>query len=128
MPIDMTKNEHQHCLAKRFVDNWHLNVKDRQSLSGGSLSGHLIVDAIARVVQQEDWYPVGWRPDQGFDGGLIESLPGNRCRIHWKMEIGVQRFELQEVKEFDSLREGIKAYGSRFFGDVFDGIKIEWDK
>jgi hypothetical protein len=105
-----------------------LNVPQRRSLQGSPLRGSLVAQAIAQIVKQEGWYPRNWRPDDAFDGGLIEALGEGKCRIHWKAEVGVQRFKTVEVQMFDSPPAAADAYGRRFFGGRFDGIEINWTK
>lgn len=114
--------------TKKFVETWHLNVAERRSLEGKALAGSLLVEAITAAVREHGWYPRDWRPDHDFDGGLVELVPPEGCRIHWKVEVGASRFALDEVQEFDSLSAGVRAYGLRFFRADFDGIAIDWAK
>ncbi len=113
-------------LARKFVEKWHLNVAERDSLEMGSLAGTLIVVEICALLEKHGWYPIDWRPDHGFDGGLIERFENGHCQVHWKVEVGVQRFALQEIKAFDSTSDAIRDYALRFFGPDFDGIVIDW--
>ena len=120
----MTERE----LVRKFVAKWHLNVAERKAIPSGSLAGSLIVTEICAVVDEQGWYPVDWRPDDGFDGGLIERLDAGRCKLYWKVECGVSRFALQEVREFHSLSDAAREYAVRFFGNNFDGIPIDWTR
>lgn len=60
-----------------------------------------------------------------FDGGLIERLDAERCKLYCKVECGVYRFALRKVDEFDSLPDGARVYAVRFFGTSFDGMLID---
>jgi hypothetical protein len=122
----MTYTERE--LAKKFVETWQLNVPERRSIQDQPISGSSLVEAIIAKLQTLGWYPGDWRPDHGFDGGLIELLSSNTCRVHWKAEVGVSRFELLKVETFDSLASGVRAFGIKFFGANFDGIPIDWSK
>jgi hypothetical protein len=126
--FDPTMTYDERDLAEKFVKTWQLNVPERRTLRTTPLSGSLIVDAIIEQLQANGWYPVDWRPDQGFDGGLIELLSPTTCRVYWKVEAGVSRFELLNVETFDSLFSGVRAYGIKFFGPNFDVIPIDWSK
>src|SRR5438046_3200522 len=97
-------------LAKKFAEKWQLNVSERRSLQGQALSGSLLVEEIALILRHNGWYPRDWRPDDGFDGGLVELIGDDTCRIYWKIEIGVSRFDLQEVQNVNSLAAGCRAY------------------
>lgn len=115
-------------LARKFTDTWQLNVPERRSLQGGPLAGRLLVAAIIDTLQCHGWYPRDWRPEQDFDGGLLELLPDNQCRAYWKAEVGVCQYKLVKIENFDSLRAAALAYGEKFFGANFDGIPIDWSK
>ncbi|MBW3542817.1 MAG: hypothetical protein KY476_21350 [Planctomycetes bacterium] len=94
----------------------------------GSLSGSLLVAEICAVVEDRGWYPTDWRPDDDFDGGLIERSDADRYKVYWKVECGVNRFALEAVDEFNSLSEAATDYAVRFFGTSFDGLQIDWKR
>ena len=122
----MIEKKDQRHLAHKFAKDWHLDIQDRQNLSGGFLNGELVCEEIIKILEEEGWYPSRWRPDMDFDGGLLEKLDNDNCRIHWKAEAGVLRFAPLDLQEFDSINEGVLFYGKRFFGNEFDGIEIKW--
>jgi hypothetical protein len=115
-------------LAQKFVKTWQLNVPERRTLRDKSLRGSLIVDAIIQELQANGWYPIDWRPDHRFDGGLVELLSGNTCRVYWKSEVGVSSFDFINIENYELLSEGVRAYGIEFFGANFDGIPIDWSR
>jgi len=122
----MNEKKDQRYLAHKFAKDWHLDVQDRQNLSGGFLNGNTVCEEIIKILDEDGWYPSHWRPNMDFAGGLIEKLDHNKCRIHWKAEAGVLRFASLDLQEFNSIEEGIKSFGIRFFGSEFDGIEIKW--
>lgn len=126
--MEMDQNLTEGDLARKFVATWHLNVSERRALPSGSLPGSLLVAEICAAVEAKGWYPTDWRPADGFDGGLIELIGANRCKVYWKVECGVSRFALKEVNECDSLPEAARRYAVRFFGTNFDGIPIDWNR
>lgn len=115
-------------LARKFIAKWHLSVPERKAMPKGALPGSLLVAEICALVEDKGWYPIDWRPDNGFDGGLIERLDADRYKVYWKVECGVSRFALQAVNEFNSLPEAAREYAARFFGTNFDGIQIDWKR
>jgi hypothetical protein len=115
-------------LARKFVAKWHLNVLERKSVPTGGLAGSLLVAESETIVDQAGWYPRDWRPDDGFDGGLIERLNHRRYKVYWKVEDGVSHFSLQRINEYENLGDATREYAERFFGQNFDGIAINWSK
>jgi hypothetical protein len=115
-------------LARKFIAKWSLNVQERKSLPTGALPGSLLVAEICALVEDKGWYPIDWRPNDDFDGGLIERLDLGGYKVHWKVECGVSRFALQEVNEFASPSEAARKYAVKFFGGNFDGIEIDWER
>ena len=123
--LKMTKQRDQTHLARKFALDWHLDVKDRRALLDGVLNGRLVCDEILKILDVEGWYPSTWKPELDFDGGLIQKMDSG-CRIHWKAEIGVMRYALVEVEDFESIEDGVSSFSKRFFGNEFDDIKIDW--
>ena len=123
----MNEKRDQDNIAQKFALNWHLDVKDRQELHNGVLVGSLVCNEIVKILDSGGWYPSKWRPENDFSGGLIQKLESG-CRIHWKAESGVMRYDLIEVVDFDSVESGVLSFAKRFFGNVFDGIEIDWSR
>jgi hypothetical protein len=124
MTVELIERE----LAAKLVASWHLNVAERRAIPHGSLPGSLLVAEIGALVEAKGQYPVDWRLDEDFHGGLIERLSGRGCQINWKAECGVSRYELQAVQEFASVAEAAREYAIRFFRSNFDGIPIDWNR
>jgi hypothetical protein len=118
--------DEEDALAEKFVRDWHLNVAERKILALKPLSGSKVADCIARILDAKGMYPTDWTPDTGFDGGLIERISPKEFKIIWKAEVGVCRFAVVGVDSYRSAKEACLAYGSRFFGEDFDGIPIDW--
>ncbi len=75
-------------LIRKLVEMWHLNVPERRGLRRGVARASLIHSVIQEVLRETGWFPRHWRPDQHFDGRLIELLPDGTCGTHWRTEMG----------------------------------------
>ncbi len=121
----MAKKNDQTLLARKFAQNWHLDIKDRQELSGGVLDGDLLCAVIVEILDKHRWYPTIWNPHLDYQGGLIQKTSSG-CRIHWKGEVSHNRYALVEIEEYESVEEGVRSFAMRFFRNEFDGIEIVW--
>ena len=121
-------NPNQFELTKKFAENFHLNVSDRNALHNGNIYGSELVDAISEIVKQKGNYPPKWSLDSPFDGGLIEKVEKESFRLTWQAEVGVCRFEVIYQKNFQDLNGAAKELAKKFFGASFDGIHIDWSK
>ena len=113
-------------LIAKLVAYWHLDARERKALPNGEAKGSLVVAAVERSVVKAGCYPITWRPDSGFDGGLVERQANGSCIVYWKAEVALARFELQEAIAYSSLRKACTAYARRFFGSNIDGVRINW--
>ena len=112
-------------LVDKFVKEWHLSVPEQRMLPPAGLPGSSIVECISAILQSEGRYPFDWQPSDPFDGGLI--VTGNSgFTLYWKAEVGVGRYELIETQETDDPDVAARTWATRFLGDEFDGIKINW--
>ena len=114
-------------LVRKLATSWHLSVPERRALPGGKAKASLIYSIIEESLATGGWFPPSWRPDQPFEGGVIEHGSDGTFRIHWKAEIGVSRFELISVQECCSMREAVEAFVRRFFGESIDAVPIDWN-
>ena len=116
----------EEALVRKLVTKWHLNVLERRALPSLKARASLACQAIAEAVSENGWFPSHWRPDQGYDGGLIERRPDGTCDIHWKAEAGVMRFELLSVDRYATAPEAAHAWLRRMFPHDIDGIELDW--
>ena len=115
-------------LTAKLVRSWHLDAQEREALPEGEAKGSLVIAALVDAAERDGWYPASWRPNDAFDGGLIEVVPDGTYQVHWKVESGVGRFELLQTQAYATLREACEAYASRFFGPSIDGIPVNWHR
>jgi hypothetical protein len=113
-------------LIEKLITKGHLNAPERSYLPGGRARWSLVRAAIVRHVVEDGWFPKDLRPDDGFDGGLIERTPKG-CRIHWKVECGVGRFALLRVTPYTDILEAVQEWVRDIFGDNIGEVKIDWE-
>ena len=110
-------------LARKLAETWHLSVSERAELPGGSIRLSDLVSAVGEILAESGWYPADWRPDQPYDGILIEARADGFV-LHEKREIGVQRYSPVSSKPASSLAAAVHA-AIEFAGEI-DGIGIDW--
>jgi hypothetical protein len=113
-------------LIYKLATNWHLSVLERELLPHRKAKASLVCNAITRILHNGGWYPQDWRPQLGFDGGVIELLSDDRCRIHWQAEVGVCRFASVGVQECRDPSEAATAWLRKMFPTDIDGVLIDW--
>jgi hypothetical protein len=116
----------EQALVRKLVTKWHLSVAERRALPNVKARASLACQAIVEVVSESGWFPPDWRPDQGFDGGLIEQRPDETFDIHWKTEVGMMRFELLSVDHYAGALEAARAWLQRMFPRDIDGVELDW--
>ena len=77
----------------------------------------------AEVAATEPYFPKDSISD--FDQ-QFERMSPKEFKIIWKAEVGMCRFAVVAVDSYRFAKEACLAYGSRFFGEDFDGIPIDW--
>ncbi|MEX0718387.1 MAG: hypothetical protein WD066_17460 [Planctomycetaceae bacterium] len=97
-----------------------------RDLLGTAVAGSRVVDVVAEIVRSSGWHPGQWRPEMDYEGGLIEFVSEESCRIHWKTEVGIGRFQPIEVTEHRSLHSAAAEWLRRMFSSDIDGIRIDW--
>lgn len=113
-------------LVRKLAISWHLSVPERRALPGGKAKASLVFAAIEESLTENGWFPPSWRPDQAFEGGVIEQLPDGKFQIHWKAEVGLYRYELLSVQKCGSMRDAVTTFVRRFFGSSIDAVPIDW--
>jgi hypothetical protein len=113
-------------LVRKLVTTWHLNVPERRALPGGKARISIVTEVIQEALESEGWFPPGCRPDDQFNGGLIEVRAGGSCRFYWNAEVSMCRFERVSVEEYRSTREAVVAYVTKSWGGSIDGVPLDW--
>ena len=70
----------------------------------------LACQVIVEVVLENGWFPPDWRPNEAYDGGVIERRPDSTYDIYWNTEVGMMRFELLSVDHYSGAPEAARAW------------------
>ena len=84
-----------------------------------------MVRAVGEILAESGWFPKDWRPDQLYDGIIIEAQ-ANGLTLHEKNEIGVSRFSEVRTVQAGSLDDAVRTLVQKMFGRDIDGIQIDW--
>lgn len=112
-------------LTRKLAETFHLGAGERQALPGGRVRGSCLVAAVGDCLAESGWYPRTWRPDQPYDGMIIEARPDG-FRLHEKRESGMARYAGAPPRPAESLADAVRTLVTRMFGDAIDGIPIDW--
>ena len=113
-------------LIRKLVTAWHLNVPEGRALPGGMARVSLVIAVIQEALESEGWFPPGCRPDDQFNGGLIEGRADGSCRIYWNAEVSMLRFATISIEEYHSTREAVEAYVKKSWAGDIDGVSLDW--
>ncbi|MDH3739121.1 MAG: hypothetical protein OER92_07995 [Alphaproteobacteria bacterium] len=112
-------------LTCKLVDTFHLSALERAELPGGRVRGSVLVRAIAEGLANVGWFPKDWRPDQPFDGLLIEARV-HAYIVHARTEIGAAQYSEVRSEPEKSLEDAIRTVIATNFGDDIDGVPVDW--
>lgn len=113
-------------LLRKLATEWHLNVSERSALPNGVARASVLRRVVEEELRNNGWFPSNWRPEDAFDGGLLELKSENEVDLYWKSEVGMMRFELKEINHYSSISKAVTAFIKGFFNSEIDGIKIDW--
>lgn len=114
-------------LARKLAETFHLSVLERRELRGGKLSASAFVAAVGDILAETGWFPRDWRPDQPFDGVILEA-DDHGFVVHERHEVGVGRFSDVTSAAADSLDDAVRTFVARTFGNDIDGVGLRWDR
>jgi hypothetical protein len=126
LPQPDGSNSNEMELVRKLVTKWHLSVPERRALPKQKARASLACQAIVDVLSESGWFPSDWRPDQGYEGGLIERRLDGTYDIHWKSEAGTMRFELLSVDHYVGAVDAAREWLRRTFPRDIDGVIIDW--
>ena len=120
--------ENESELARKLVEDWHLNVRDRKLIPTEGIAASTLIAAIRDIIAEESRYPKDWSPDSFFDGILI--VPSEQGFIlHECRETGVGRYTYVGESRVDTLEEAVKRFVAAVLSpDQIDGIAIDWNR
>lgn len=112
-------------LTRKLVDTFHLNEHERADLPGGRVRWSVLVRAVGESLAESGWFPNDWRPDQSYDGVIIEAR-ADGYMLHKRTEIGVARFSEVQTLPTISLDNAVRTLVETMFGDDIDGVGLDW--
>ena len=112
-------------LTRKLVDTFHLSVPERADLPGGRVRWSVFVCAVNESLAESGWFPKEWRPDQPYDGVIIEARVDGLI-LHERREIGMARFSEVRSEPANTLDDAVRALVATMFGDDIDGVRIDW--
>ncbi len=112
-------------LTRKLADTFHLSVPERADLPGGRVRWSVLVSAVGESLAESGWFPKDWRPDQPYDGVIIEAR-ADGFMLHERREIGMARFSEVRSVPANSLDDAVRTLVATMFGDDIDGARIDW--
>jgi hypothetical protein len=115
-------------LCLKLLKTLHLSVSERAALPAGRARFSVLVEAVAAILDQEDWFPSPL-PKEGDlgDGAVLESRE-DQIWVHEQHEIGVARFGPIYSYAVPSVADAVRAYVAASGGSNIDGVAIAWNE
>ena len=118
----------ERALCLNLLKTLHLNVSERSALPGGRARFSVLVDGVAGVLAEEDWFPFPlYQGSDLGDGAVLESRDGG-IRVHEQHEIAIGRLGPIRSYLVSSVADGVRAYIAAFGESEIDGVPIAWDE
>ncbi len=112
-------------LTRKLADTFHLSVPERADLPDGRVRWSVLVSAVSKSIAESRWFPKDWRPDQRYNGVIIEAR-ADGFMLHERSEIGMASFsEVRSVPAI-SLDDAVRTPVVTMFGDDIEGVRIDW--
>jgi hypothetical protein len=108
---------------EKLVDEFHLNVEERKTFLESPLLKEELVAAIVKIISRNDSYPSNWKSADDFEGVFLAKKDAGYVATY-KVEEGLMRYSIIEIREFGEKEEAAKYAIERMFGGVIDGIEI----
>jgi hypothetical protein len=116
----------ERALVRKLVTTWELSAAERRALPSRKARASLACQAIADVLSEGCWFPPNRRPDQGFDGGLIERRPDGTFALHWKAGGGTTRLGASSVEPYPTAADAAREWLRRTCPRDIDGVDLDW--
>ena len=84
-----------------------------------------MVSAVGESLAEDGWFPKDWRPDQRYNGVIIEAR-ADGFMLHERREIGMASFSEVRSVPANSLDDAVRTLVVTMFGDDIDGVRIDW--
>lgn len=112
-------------LTRKLADTFHLSVPERADLPDGRVRWSVLVSAVSESLAESGWFPKDWRPDQPYNGVIIEAR-ADGFMLHERREIGIASFSEVRSVPANSFDDAVRTLVVTMFGDDIDGVRIDW--
>ena len=94
----------------------------------GKVKLSIIIRVIKQILSSNSYFPITWRPNEPFCGGLLEKLPNNEIKLYRKEEASVTTYRLIEAinYRFDYDKAIVKFLKVSFRENHIDDIQINY--
>ncbi len=113
-------------LTEKLLTNFHISVEEKNLLPNGKIKLSSISKVVEEKLQITNWYPINWRPETPFSGGLIQALSDKKFKVYHKEEVSLMKYAIIEVVNFSNFDKAIVAFLKFTFKDNIDGIPIDY--
>jgi len=115
-------------LARKLIETFHLNVAERKSLPGGTVSLRTLVSIVRDTLSDSGWFPRNASPNISDDGSAIEARRFG-YRLYTRHEIGVMKYGPIQTNRVLSLEKAVRMYLKHYsFQNEIDGVPIDPSK
>jgi hypothetical protein len=121
----LTTPERHLQICRKLLDSLHVTSEERKELGGSRLPFSLLLTAAQAVLDQTRFLPSILRPDQEFEGVVIEQREGSYL-VHECHEIGVARYSPVKMRTAKDLADALRAYVRVNGGTAIDGVSIDF--
>ncbi len=120
----MTPERH-HQICRKLLDTLHLTPEERRELGGERILFSALVSSAQGVLDEVHFLPSTLRPDQEFEGVLIEQRDEGYV-VHECHEIGTGRYSPVKSRVAKDLHDALRAYVRSNGGTAIDGVPINF--
>ena len=109
---------------EKLVDDFHLNVEDRETFRESPLLIDEVIAGIVSIISQRGFYPSNWKPENDFEGVCL-AKNNAKYLATYKTEESLAKYSIVEIREFEDKTEAARYAIEKMFGGVIDGMEIK---
>ncbi len=84
-----------------------------------------MVRAVGDTLAESGWFPKDWRPDQPYNGVVIEAR-ADGFMLHERKEIGMASYSDVRSGAANSLDDAVRSLVATMSVDDIDEVRIDW--
>lgn len=121
----ITPERHQQ-ICRKLLDTLHVTSEDRRDLGGERIPFSVLVATARRALEEASFLPASLRPDDEFEGVVIEQRDEATYVVHECHEIGVGRYSPVKSRVAKDLSDALRTYVRANGGTAIDGVPINF--